>query len=109
MNKLRCFARLALGASLLALCASVAMAQDYRGRVEGVVTDQSKAVIPGATVTLLNVKTGVRVVRQTSDTGLYLFDLVDPGTYTVTSGSSRFDRGIQGNIVIQRRRDVTVN
>src|ERR1700683_3520241 len=109
MNKLRCFARLALGASLLALCASVAMAQDYRGRVEGVVTDQSKAVIPGATVTLLNVKTGVRVVRQTSDTGLYLFDLVDPGTYTVTIEAGGFSKLIQENVVVEMRADITVN
>ena len=59
-------------------------AQSYRGRVQGVVTDQSQAVIAGATVTLLNVGTGVSVVRQSGESGQYLFDLVDPGTYTVT-------------------------
>jgi Carboxypeptidase regulatory-like domain len=84
-------------------------AQDYRGRIEGLVTDQSKAVIAGSTVTLLNVNTGVKVVRQTSDTGLFVFDLVDPGTYMVTIEATGFNRYIQENIVVQTRGDVTVN
>jgi len=70
--------------ALFLVLTATGLAQDYRGRIEGVVTDQTKAVIPGAIVTLLNVNTGVRVVKETTDTGLYLFDLVDPGTYSVT-------------------------
>jgi hypothetical protein len=85
------------------------MAQDYRGRIEGLVTDQSKAVIPGATVTLLNINTGVKVARQASETGLFVFDLVDPGTYSVTVEATGFNRVIQENIVVQTRGDVTVN
>jgi hypothetical protein len=95
-------------ASLL-LLAATAIAQDYRGRVEGLVTDQSKAVIPGAAVTLLNVNTGVKVARQTSETGLFLFDLVDPGAYSVTIEATGFNRFIQENIVVQTRGDITVN
>ena len=78
-------------------------------RIEGVVTDESKASIAGANVTLLNVKTGIRVVRQTSDTGLYLFDLVDPGDYTVTIEAAGFSKFIQENIAAEMRADITVN
>jgi Carboxypeptidase regulatory-like domain len=95
--------------AILLTLAATGMAQDYRGRIEGLVTDQSKAVIMGATVTLSNVNTGVKVVHQTSDTGLYLFDLVDPGTYTVTVETPGFNRFVQENIVVQTRGDVTVN
>lgn len=84
-------------------------AQDYRGRVEGIVTDQTQAVVANASVTLFNIKTGVRTVRQTSDTGLYLFDLVEPGTYTLTVEAPGFSKFIQENIVMQTRGDVTVN
>ena len=84
-------------------------AQDYRGRIEGLVSDQSKSVIAGATVTLANVKTGVRTVRQTSDTGLYVFDLVEPGEYSVTVETPGFGKFLQENIVVQTRGDVTVN
>jgi len=94
---------------LLLLFAICGFAQDYRGRIEGIVTDQSQATMAGATVTLLNVNTGIRVVRQTSDTGLYLFDLVDPGTYTVTIEAVGFGRFVQENITVQTRGDVTVN
>jgi len=95
--------------SLLVLFASAGFTQSYRGRIQGVVTDQSQAVIAGATVTLLNVGTGVSVVRHTSETGLYLFDLLDPGTYTVTVETAGFNKFIQENITVQMRGDITVN
>src|SRR5579862_7538919 len=97
------------GIALLLILAATSLAQDYRGRIQGLVTDESKAVIAGSTVTLTNVNTGVRVVRQTSDTGLYLFDLVDPGTYTVTIEATGFSRFIQENIAVQTRGDISVN
>lgn len=95
--------------SLLLIFATFGWAQDYRGRIEGIVTDQTKSVIAGATVTLANVKTGVRTVRQTSDTGLYLFDLVEPGEYSVTVETPGFGKFLQENIVVQSRGDITVN
>ena len=93
----------------LLILASTILAQDYRGRIQGLVTDQTQAAIPNVTVTLHNVNTGINVVRQTSDTGLYLFDLVDPGTYTITIEATGFSRFIQENIVVQTRGDITVN
>ena len=94
---------------LLLLFGSPSAAQSYRGRVQGVVTDESQAVIAGATVTLLNVGTGVSVVRQSGENGQYLFDLVDPGTYTVSVELSGFSKFVQENILVQTRGDVTVN
>src|ERR1035437_8544191 len=55
--------------TLLLVFAVTGLAQDYRGKIEGLITDESKAVVGGASVTLLNVNTGIRVVRKTSDTG----------------------------------------
>src|SRR5258708_15242148 len=95
--------------SLLFLFIASAFAQDYRGRVEGIVTDQTKSVIAGATVTLNNVKTGIKVVHKTSDTGLYLFDLVEPGSYSITVEEPGFGTFMQENIVVQTRGDVNVN
>ena len=39
------------------------------GSIQGVITDATGAVIPGATVTAINVATGVRTERQTTDAG----------------------------------------
>jgi len=91
------------------LFASSLLAQTYRGRIEGIVTDQTHAVVPNATVTLLNKKTGIAVVRQTSDTGLYLFDLVDPSEYSLTVEAPGMSKFTQENIVVQTGGDVTVN
>jgi len=71
--------------------------------------DQSQAVVAGATVTLLNVQTGTKTVRQTSETGVYVFDLVDPGTYTLSVEFTGFNRFVQENIVMQTRGDITVD
>ena len=106
MRKLSHTIELAIAALLFL---AMGLAQDYRGRVEGLVTDQTQAAIPNVTVTLHNVNTGINIIRQTSDTGLYLFDLIDPGTYTITIEAVGFSRFIQENIVVQTRGDITVN
>ena len=62
--------------SVFCLLACSCLAQKYRARIEGLVTDPSQSAVPDATVTLLNTKTGVQTVRKTSGTGLYVFDLV---------------------------------
>ena len=84
-------------------------AQEYRGRVQGSVTDGSQAAVSGATVTLGNVETGVASTRQTGEQGRYLFDLVLPGKYTVTVQLQGFNKFVQANVVLQSRSDVTVD
>jgi hypothetical protein len=101
--------RLAFLLGLVILLASVVQAQTFRGRLQGTITDESKAVVVGASVTLLNVNTGITVVRNTSDNGHYLFDNVDPGTYSVTVALTGFNKFTQENILVQSGSDVTVN
>ena len=48
---------------VLALTGSL-IAQEFRGRIQGVVTDPSGGAIPGAEVTLQNDATGVKVTRR---------------------------------------------
>lgn len=83
--------------------------QEYRGRIQGIVTDTSQAAIAGATVTLSNVKTGIPTVRQTNDTGHYLFDLVAPGDYTLEFEFTGFSKFVQEKVNLQQRGDITVN
>ena len=94
---------------LLTLFAVALPAQEYRGRVQGSVTDTTQAAVVGASVTLSNVNTGVASNRQTDERGRYLFDLVLPGTYTVTIELRGFNKFVQGNVVLQSRSDVTVD
>jgi len=83
--------------TLLALASSAAVlfAQSVSGSVSGTVVDQTRQVLPGATVTLLNEQTGDSRAIQTSDVGAFVFPAVQPGVYTVRielSGFSPFER-----------------
>ena len=84
-------------------------AQEYRGRVQGAVTDGTQALVAGAAVTLSNRDTGVSNTRQTNDQGRYLFDLVLPGKYRVSVQLQGFNKFVQENVVLQSRSDVTVD
>jgi len=101
--------RAALAVFLLVLPASAASAQDYRARVQGTVTDASKGVMPGVTVTLINADTGVKADRVTDDKGRYLFDFVEPGNYSMTAELSGFKKADQKNVRITQRGDATVD
>ncbi|MCZ2079460.1 MAG: TonB-dependent receptor [Bryobacteraceae bacterium] len=91
------------------LVSGVAFSQDYRAKVQGVVTDPTTAAVPDAKVTLQNDNTGVASTRTTNTSGQYLFDYVEPGTYTVSVEAAGFARTIQRNVTVQVRGDVTVN
>jgi carboxypeptidase family protein len=84
-------------------------AQDYRAKLQGIVSDASGGGLAGAKVTLRNVGTGVEVTRQTNAEGLYIFDFVESGTYLVTVEAQGFKRFEQRNIPVQNRGDITVN
>ena len=47
----------------LILTAPVMLGQTFRARVQGLVTDESKAAVAGASVTLLNINTGTKAAR----------------------------------------------
>ncbi|MCC6343386.1 MAG: TonB-dependent receptor [Bryobacterales bacterium] len=86
-----------------------AFAQDYRAKLQGIVTDSTEAAIVGAKVTIRNTGTGVTATRTTGDNGAYLFDNVEPGTYVVTAELAGFSTQAQEGVLVQTRADVTVN
>ncbi|MBI4907538.1 MAG: carboxypeptidase regulatory-like domain-containing protein [Acidobacteria bacterium] len=96
---------------LIILTAGISLlpAQEYRARVQGFVSDPSSAAVIAAEVTLKNEGTGISTVRKTGDNGMYLFDLVLPGTYSIAVEVQGFNRFLQKDIVVQTRADVTVN
>src|SRR5262245_8060784 len=78
------FARRAvLGATCL-LLATMASAQVTTAYILGRVTDSSAAVLPGATVTIVNTATLDTRTLPSNDTGDYVFNLLPIGTYSVT-------------------------
>src|SRR5437867_8917064 len=72
---------------LLAFAASPApaLAQATTGTISGTVTDESKAVLPGATVTVKNVETGSTRTLVTDDRGRFRALELPPGLYSVSA------------------------
>lgn len=97
-----------LGSLILAL-SFIALAQDYRGKVQGVITDESGAAIPGAKVVLQNDATKVEVTSTTNEEGRYKFNFVEPGNYTVIAEKDGFKKIIQQKLVVQIQGDLTVD
>ncbi len=60
------------------------------GSLGGRVTDQSGAILPGASVVMRNLATGVQQSTETNHDGLYRFPVVMPGTYSITAGLKGF-------------------
>ena len=82
-------------AILLAIVAILLMpvdgfGQTFRGGINGTVTDQSGAVVPGATVEATESSTGVSRKTVTSSAGAYTFQDMPLGAYTVKVSASTF-------------------
>lgn len=82
---------------VLAITAGVAWAQGTSARFTGVVTDQAGAAVPDATVTLTNAATNVSFATQTTGNGLYVFDSIQVGQYTLTVEKAGFKKFISSN------------
>ena len=98
-----------LMASLLAVSVRPTWAQSGGGAITGVVSDPSGAIVPNATVTAVNVATGVETVRTASSSGVYTLNPLLPGTYTVTVTSTGFTTFKQENIVVDALANVGLN
>jgi hypothetical protein len=107
--KISLFVTIVIGALYLAL-SPAAQAQDTYAAIHGTVTDPSGAVVPGATVTVLNTTTGISS-RQTADSkGYYLFpQLAIGGPYTVTIDQTGFQTSKTVDLMLQLNDNREVN
>ena len=71
-----------------------------QGAIEGNVLDSTGAAIPGATISVVNIATGVETKRVATSAGLYNVGPLLPGTYTVTVSSNGFTTFKQQNLVV---------
>ncbi|HEX5227108.1 MAG TPA: TonB-dependent receptor, partial [Bryobacteraceae bacterium] len=79
------------------------------GDVTGAVTDQTGAVVPGATVTLINVNTNVSQTTSTNGDGDYRFAFVPPGTYKVDVKATGFQQQERPGVVVRAGQPTAVS
>ena len=76
----------------LFLLASLAAAQGTDAVLTGSVLDSTGAVVPQASVTALNINTGVATRETSNASGVYLFPVLPPGDYTITAEKAGFKK-----------------
>src|SRR5438034_3521480 len=88
------------GTILLALLAILLAAPAFaQGKVTGKVVDSSGGVLPGATVTLTDQKTGAVKTATTAGDGTFTIDAA-PGVYTVAVDLLGFRKGVTKDVTV---------
>src|SRR5262249_52011885 len=84
---------------LALLMAAPALAQT--GQINGVITDNTGAILPGATVKAVEVATGLGRETVTGAEGRYAFTALRPTTYDITAELTGFRTSQRKGILLQ--------
>lgn len=68
--------------------------------VQGTVTDQNGAIVPGANVTLTNIDTNQSAETTTNESGLYRFSGISQGTYKVLVTQNGFKKKLVDKVIV---------
>jgi hypothetical protein len=89
-----------LGLLLLSPGAAFAQARLTGADLQGVVTDATGGALPGATVTIVNVETGLTRTVVAGADGRYLIPALPPGTYRVSAALDGFTGSTREGLVL---------
>jgi hypothetical protein len=79
------------------------------GSIQGTVTDLSGALIPNASVKLVESSTQVTLTTKTSSGGVYAFPNINVGTYSVTVTAPGFETYISTGNVLEVGSSIAIN
>ncbi|MEO8051164.1 MAG: TonB-dependent receptor, partial [Acidobacteriota bacterium] len=97
-----------LAIALVCMLSAVAFAQEA-GQIVGSVRDQSRAVVPNATVTVTEVGTGQTRTVNTGTSGTFTLPSLRPTTYTVTAEAAGFRAYRQTGVTLLANQSLTIN
>jgi hypothetical protein len=93
-----------------ALCAQLAFGQVNTATISGTVHDSSGAVLPGASVTIVNQETGISRTVITNETGRYSAPALGLGNnYQVTAELPGFQSQVRTGIALTVGREAVVD
>jgi outer membrane receptor protein involved in Fe transport len=104
-NKLGARLALLLAFTLLPLAAS---AQLTTASIAGTALDETKGVLPGVTITVTNVETGVARTTVSDDRGYYQVANLPPGNYEVLAELAGFQKFVRSGITLTVGREAVV-
>lgn len=95
---------------ILSPAAGTVLAQNTNATIRGQVLDPSGALVPGATVTIVNQDTGVNVFNGKSDSaGAFVAPQVIPGTYKITVNAPGLKQTVLNNVAATVAQVASVN
>lgn len=103
-----CFRSL-LFIGVLAFTTSTLQAQLSTATLNGVVRDSTGAVVASATVELRNTDTGVSHAGTTNDSGVYAFQNINPGRYTLKVAAPSFTTKEVSEFVLAVNQTATID
>ena len=92
--------RMGLAAFLVLSISGGVYGQSNLGSITGIITDPQSAIVPDATVTAINVATGLRTSTKSNSAGIYLLASLPLGTYTVAVEHPGFDAYLRDGITV---------
>src|SRR6266478_1323363 len=92
--------RVLLLSTIFFLTSSALVQAQYRTSIQGVVTDATGAVVPGATLTLTNPATGEKQVRVSDASGVYNFNALAAAPFRLEVESKGFEKKVIDNLVL---------
>lgn len=98
-----------LALTLLIAFPTILLSQAGRGSINGSITDQTGAIVPGAAVTLRNIASGVTLHATANSSGDYAFISLNPGNYSITATETGFVTVVRNDISVTVDQATTVN
>ncbi len=95
--------------AVLLTTACIASAQTTGARLSGTVADQTGAVIPKASISVVNAGTGLTQTAASDDSGSYTLLALPPGTYRLTVSKDGFAPRQQDGIALTVGQQATLN
>jgi hypothetical protein len=93
----------------LLICVVGVYGQTITGSVTGTVTDQTGATVPNATVTAVNVSTGVTTTTQTNDAGIYNLRFLPVAQYKLNVQGKGFSPRTIGPFALEVSQQATMD
>jgi len=95
--------------SLIAFGSCAVFGQVSTAAISGVVRDASGAVVPGVTVTVKHVESGLTRTVVTNETGSYTVQLLPVGAYEITTDLPGFKQEVRRGVNLVVGQEAVVN
>jgi len=98
-----------IAAAAFVLTPGLLFAQATTGSISGTVMDESKAILPGVTITVKNPETGFERSQMSDEQGRYRVLSLPPGPYQVTAELQGFSPVLRESLTVAIGKDLLVD